>query len=667
MTEAQPRAGDAGRLLLDDYDILDTPAERAFDDLVALASDCCGAPIALVALLTPERQWFKARIGLAEQEMPISEAICVLAIDQPDLFVIPDLAADRRTAANTLVTRAGGVRFYAGAPLRTASGTAIGTLCVLDTVPRPHGLSTREAEALRRLAREVMAQLELRRMLAERDGRIEQRGRVNTELADARDVLSISERHWRELFEKLSEGFVVGDLIRDRDGRAIDWRYLDVNEAWSGLLGLSAEEAIGRTVRDVLPETEQRWIDEVASVCDTGLPRTFVRRIGRLRRDYEAHAFQLEGDRFAMIFVEITDRLQAARRLEALLTLGDRLREASDIDDMTFIAARIVGETLNAKRAGFGRIDQAAETIEMQRDWTVPGIVSIEGLHRFADYGDLLPPLLAGDPLVIDDVRTDPRSAADPMPMLDIGIGALVNMPVRERGRTVAAFFVHDTEPRRWSPEELDFLRNVADRLEVGVARLRGEGRQRVLNQELSHRLKNTLAMVQAIAGQTLKRVTERDAVASFEQRLGALASAHDVLLGKGWAAADLATVAARVLEVLDGRDRFRIEGPPVELGARAALSTSLLLHELGTNAVKYGALSVESGTVAVTWTVDDATLRLDWTEYGGPAAVVPKSNGFGSRLINLGLVGTGGVTVRYQATGFSASMYAPMTELQQA
>ncbi|SFP67654.1 GAF domain-containing protein [Sphingomonas rubra] len=658
---------DAGRSAIDRYAILDTPAEAGFDDLVVLASQCCAAPIAAVGLFATDRQWFKARIGLAERELPIAESICALAVDAPDLFVIPDLAADPRTVGNLLVARDEGARFYAGMPMRDPAGELLGTLIVLDTVPRPHGLSAREADGMRRLARQVTAQLELRRMIDERDGGVARRGGAHQAPPPMHDVLSISERHWRELFEKLSEGFVVGELIRDADGRTVDWRYLDVNDAWSGLMNLSADEAIGRTVRQVLPDAEQWWIDQVASVCDTGLPRTMVRRIGRLRRDYEAHAFQLDGDRFAIIFVEVTDRLQAERRLEALLTLGDRLREASSVAEMTFTAARIVGETLSATRAGFGRIDDVAETMAIERDWTDKGMASIEGVHRFADYGDLLPPLLSGDPLVIDDVRTDPRSAADPAPMLAIGIGALLNMPVRERGRTVAAFLVHDSEPRHWTREELDFLRNVADRVEVGVARLHGEERQRMLNGELSHRLKNTLAMVQAIAGQTLKRVTERDAVASFEQRLGALASAHDVLLGKGWEAADLATVAARVLEVLDGRDRFRIDGPPIELGSRAALSTSLLLHELGTNAVKYGALSVDAGSVAVTWVVNDGVLRLDWREAGGPPAEVPRSHGFGSRLINLGLVGTGGVTVRYEGTGFSATMFAPLTELQQA
>ncbi|RZL99855.1 MAG: GAF domain-containing protein, partial [Sphingomonas sp.] len=364
---------------------LDTPAEAGFDDLVALASQCCAAPIALLTILTPDRQWFKARVGLAEREVPIGDSICALGIDAPDLFVIPDLAADPRTADMALVGRATGARFYAGAPLRDPSGAVLGSLCVLDTAPRPAGLDPQQATALRRLARQAAAQLELRRLLHERDDPVAPSGAAMA--ADAPDLLSITERHWRELFEKLSEGFVVGELIRDAGGRTVDWRYLDVNAAWSGLLGLPADEAIGRTVREVLPDTEQRWIDEVASVCDTGLPRTFVRSIGRLRRDYEGHAFQLDGDRFAMIFVEVTDRLHAARRLEALLTLGDRLREADSIAEMTRTAARIVGETLNAKRAGFGRIDLAAETIEMEPDWTVAGVGSIAGTHRFADYG----------------------------------------------------------------------------------------------------------------------------------------------------------------------------------------------------------------------------------------------------------------------------------------
>lgn len=659
--------GAGERTAIDDYAILDTPPEQAFDDIVLLAADYCAAPVALVSLFDGDRVWFKARVGYADRETAKPDSICVRVCDEPDLVVIPDLRADPRTADSPVVTQAEGARFYAGVPLTGGGSERLGSLCILDTVPRPDGLSDREAEALRRLARQADTQLRLHRLLAQRNSHIAITRAAQTRIAAAADVLAISERRWRELFEKLSEGFLVGELIRDADGRAVDWRYLDVNQAWGELLGLDPADAIGRTVREVVPNVEQAWIDEIAAVCATGIPATFVRRVGLRARDYEGHAFQLDGDRFAMIFVEITDRIQAARRIEALLTLGDRLREAATIPDMTRIASQMVGETLEATRAGFGRIDLQAETIEMERDWTMPGVRSIEGTHRFADYGDLLSELLVGEALVIDDVRVDPRTADDPEPMLGLGIGAMINMPVRDRGKTVAAFFVHDARPRHWGTDELAFLRNVADRVEVGVARLRAEDRQKVLNQELSHRLKNTLAMVQAIAGQTLKRVTERDAVASFEQRLGALASAHDVLLGKGWSSADLHSVATGVLEVLDGRDRFRVAGPEIDLGPRAALSASLLLHELGTNAVKYGALSVDSGTVSVGWAVEDGLLVLRWTEEGGPPAMVPKRHGFGSRLINMGLLGTGGVATHYDDTGFSATITAPVSELHQA
>lgn len=652
---------------LDSYAILDTPAEEGFDDLVALAGQCCDAPIALISLVTQDRQWFKARIGLDERETPIGDSICAYALGEPDLLVIPDLAGDPRAKGNALVERPGGVRFYAGAPLQTASGAVLGTLCVLDVEPRPTGLTGRQADALRRLARQVIAQLELRRLLAVRDGRIEADRVANERLAQNGRLLSVREELWRALFEKLSEGFVVGELVRDEGGRVVDWTYRYLNPAWANLIGLPRREVIGRRVGEVLPGLERSWIEGPATVVQTGAPHTFVRPIetpDREHRQYDAHAFHLEGDRFAMLLVEITERVRTGRRQAALLTLGDRLRESGDIADMIRIASRIVGETLEAKRAGFGQVDPGIGAIAMEAEWTAPDVAGIAGTRHFGGLGEIL----NGKPVVIGDVRTDPHMVGDPAAMLSPGMISLVGMPVRERGGAIAALVVQDGKARHWTEDELGFLRNVADRLEVSIARLRGEEQQRMLNQELSHRLKNTLAMVQAIATQTLKPVAERDAVASFEQRLGALAAAHDVLLSRNWEAADLATVAQGVLGVLDGRGRFRLDGPPVELGTRAAMSTSLLLHELGTNAIKYGALSVEQGRVDLRWSIgDDELVTIKWIETGGPPATTPGRRGFGSRLIGMGLVGTGGVDVRYDSTGFSATICAPLPELQQA
>jgi two-component sensor histidine kinase len=211
------------------------------------------------------------------------------------------------------------------------------------------------------------------------------------------------------------------------------------------------------------------------------------------------------------------------------------------------------------------------------------------------------------------------------------------------------------------------FLRNVADRVESSVARVKAETQQLVLNHELSHRLKNTFSMVQAIAGQTLKGVSDRTAVNTFISRLHALSAAHEVLLKRNWSAADIGEVVRNVTGMATGADQFDISGPPLTIGPRAALSLSLLLHELATNAVKYGALSMPAGKVSISWSIDRdaAEVVLTWRETGGPPAVAPNRKGFGSRLIGMGLVGTGGVNLRYSDTGFAGAFRAPLLEIQ--
>lgn len=150
------------------YRILDTAPEEAFDDFVRLAGGICEAPIAVINLIDECRQWFKSEIGLGVRETPLDVSICAYAILQPGLFVVPDTTDDPRFDCNPLVVGAPHLRFYAGAPLETADRLPLGTLCVLDYAPRPGGLTERQGFALQALARQVMAQLELRRALHER-------------------------------------------------------------------------------------------------------------------------------------------------------------------------------------------------------------------------------------------------------------------------------------------------------------------------------------------------------------------------------------------------------------------------------------------------------------------------------------------------------------------
>jgi anti-sigma regulatory factor (Ser/Thr protein kinase) len=147
------------------YRILDTEPEEAFDDLTALASQICGAPIALITLVDADRQWFKSRVGVSMTETSRSVSVCAHAMNQRALFVVPDARDDERFRNNPMVVGAPNIRFYAGASLASADGRPLGSLCVIDNVPRT--LTPEQAESLERLRRQAEGQLELRRNLAE--------------------------------------------------------------------------------------------------------------------------------------------------------------------------------------------------------------------------------------------------------------------------------------------------------------------------------------------------------------------------------------------------------------------------------------------------------------------------------------------------------------------
>ena len=176
------------------YDILDTPPETGFDDIVFLAAQICHTPTALVSLLDEDRQWFKARIGFDVSQTPMSQSVCAHALRSDGILIIPDLTADPRTRENALVTASPHIRFYAGAVLETPDGVRLGTLCVIDTVPRPDGLTQTQVDALQALARQVMALLALRRAVTQRDTALLDRKVVNVALMAAKEDAEAANR-----------------------------------------------------------------------------------------------------------------------------------------------------------------------------------------------------------------------------------------------------------------------------------------------------------------------------------------------------------------------------------------------------------------------------------------------------------------------------------------
>lgn len=206
------------------YGVLDSASEQDFDDLVKAAADVSGCPVALVGLLDADRQWFKACVGLDSTEAPRELTFCEHALRDDAVLIVPDATADPRFADNPFVTAPSGVRFYAGFPLRTPAGAVLGTLCVVDTVARPDGLTPAQARVLAVLADQVVAQLELRRAVAERDAGMRELAtrlqRYRTVADSATDVISHHSPDGTTLYVSPSIAVVLGYDPKAEVGRS---------------------------------------------------------------------------------------------------------------------------------------------------------------------------------------------------------------------------------------------------------------------------------------------------------------------------------------------------------------------------------------------------------------------------------------------------------------
>lgn len=319
------------------YDILDTEPEQQFDDITLLASRICGAPIAMISLIDGTRQWFKSKVGMTESETSRDIAFCAHGILQAEVFVVNDATADERFAENPLVTENPRIRFYAGAPLITPNGHALGMLCVNDQVPRE--LNADQKEALEALGRQVVAQLELRRSLRE--------------LQKTCAILKQAEESLRLLgsaVEQAHEPIVITDAELDRPGPTIVF----VNPAFTRMTGYSAEEVIGKTPRILHgPRTDRSILDRLRKNLENG--EMFQGETINYRKDgaefhleWQIAPIRSEGriTHFVAIQRDITER----KRLEARLLQSQKMETVGKLaggvaHEFNSIMTTIIGQS----------------------------------------------------------------------------------------------------------------------------------------------------------------------------------------------------------------------------------------------------------------------------------------------------------------------------------
>ncbi len=452
--------GEAERLrVLEAYRVLDTPAEAAFDDLVALASRICGAPMAMISLVDRDRQWFKARVGIELAETPRDIAFCAHAILGEGVMVVPDTLADPRFAANPLVTGEPGIRSYAGAPLRTANGHALGTLCVLDREPR--AFTDEQSRSLEVLAREVVARLDLSRARAELEAAVVRR-------RDQEAALRTSEEFKTRMIE-CSRDYIQ---LLDLDGR---------------LLSMNAGAMETFEISDIAPFLGGSWID-----FWHGTDRETARAAVAAARDGDMGRFtgyfetvQSRRPRWFDVVVNPIRGLDG--RPESLLAVSRDVTERKKSEDLfrrlTEATATATGadffpalvETLaTALGVRYAFITECASSdtaVRMLAFWKA------EGLSENLEYP------LAGTPcqaVIQGDVRLYPDRLAERFPedtvLVEWRAESFLGVPlVAHDGRVLGHLAVLDDRPMREASIEISVLRIFADRAAAELERHRAE------------------------------------------------------------------------------------------------------------------------------------------------------------------------------------------------
>lgn len=336
-------------------------------------------------------------------------------------------------------------------PLRRADGTVAGLLAIVTDTP---------ATGTERPAQEPQA----------RESRAEA-------------ALRVSEEKYSTLFQTMGQGFCELELVRDAAGRAVDWRYIEVNPAFERLVGPPAALARGRRGRDFVPEIDPWWFETYERIVETGVPRRLEHRETPKGRWYEVSVYPQAGDRLLVLYDDVTQRKTAEAALREreerqafLLAMSDAVRRLTDPAAIEGEICRLLAERLGVERAYYAAVDEAVGLARIAHDHVRGDAPSLAGEHRLADFAWSAEILRRGECRVVADAQTSPDVPETERPHLAaLRIVACMGAPLVKDGRLVGVLCATQSRPREWTGDEVELLRDVAERIWAAVERGRAE------------------------------------------------------------------------------------------------------------------------------------------------------------------------------------------------
>ena len=507
---------------LQHYEILGSPPEAVFDDLAELASQICGTPIGMVSLVDSDRQWFKARRGISLSETPRSEAFCAHTIQNDGVLEVQDAREDSRFRDSMLVKGPPGMRFYAGAPLKTPEGARIGAICVMDSEPR--SLSSAQKDALSRLARQTIAQMELRLWHMsvikglgghtapfsadmERMPNCDEAGKCGSEGRERCGLHRIE--------SELAKFFVLAvDLLCVS---TTDGYFTRVNPSFTRVLGWSSEELVSRPYLEfVHPEDRQSTLEATENQLQKGQPiLNFENRYLCKDGGVKILSWKAMPHPDGMVYAtarDVTEErglaelkvrmgAQTERFQQTLLTLRDH--EGEELYPFLGVVTSAVAQALQVERVSIWFFEDADQAIACQSLHSLSKGAQPPGVKLKAEeYPSYFEAAKRRHPIVADDAHTHRATREFSAGYLTpLGISSMLDVPILQDGRLRGIICHENVGPiRHWTPEEVKFALSVAACVTISLEqqeRRMAEKALRELNTTLEQRVLDRTAALQ--------------------------------------------------------------------------------------------------------------------------------------------------------------------------